>query len=350
MAELFDIVVRRQIYTEGLKAAKAAEFAAVLSKLRTELAHRLAGFQYADLGDATKTALRTLIVDLRKIARTIFDPYLKSLIGWLQRFVRVDADMLAGLYGDVAPEHAQAVQEAADPEGLWAMAISVPLAATGTLALPFLAALLPSMYVKFERLTFQHYASRSTKAELLAAIVGPGTIPNLRRPGVPGSTPRAKTPGKRPTSPASAAGAKPGNPGPQGLMRQLNAQGAAATNTIIQHLANQVNEALAHKIVGYYEWVSVLDDRTTKICTERDGRRYAFGRGPIPPAHVNCRSTIVPVRPGSPPTPSGFGDWLRGQPDEFVNDALDGRRSASYQGTSPLSLNEYGGKSPLIGL
>lgn len=313
MAELFDIVVRRQIYIEGLKASKNAEWAATLQKLRVELANRLSGFQFDELGNATKTALRSLITDLRKIARTIFDPYLKALIDWLQRFMRVDGDLLARVYGDAAPEAREAL-ETVDPDRLWALALAAPLAATGTLALPFLSALLPSLYVKLERLTLQHYASHETKAALINAIAGPANTKE-----------------------------------PQGLIRQLNAQGAAATNTIIQHLASQSNEAFAAKVAGVYEWVSVLDDRTTKICISRDGKRYIFGRGPIPPAHIGCRSTIVPVRPGDPPTPNSFSEWLSGQSDEFVADALDGRRGARYDRASPLSLNEYGAKSNLIG-
>ncbi len=340
MAELFDIVVRRQIYIEGLKASKGLEFAAVLGKLRTELAVRLYGFEWDDLGNATRTSLRKLIVDLRRIAKTIFDPYLAALIDWLQRFVKIDLGLLANVYRQAVPEAAPAIDSRAKEDdsaaAMWALALGLPMAATGTLALPFLAALLPSIAVKLERVTLQHYANRSSKSELINAIVGP-------------------------------ANAKE----PQGLLKQLNNQSKAATNTVIQHLATQVSEALGAavaskgltgatgggsdgtddkaKVIGLYEWVSVLDDRTTEICLSRDGNRYVFGRGPVPPAHVGCRSTIVPVRAGAPSTPNNFGDWLRGQPDEFVNDALDGRRSARYGGSPPLSLGEYGSKSPLIG-
>lgn len=315
MAELFDIVVRRQIYIEGLKAAKGLEFNVALAKLRVQLANRLSGFEYADLGDATKKAIRGLIVDLRAIAKTIFDPYLKALIEWLQRFVAVDRDLLIGVYADAAPEARTRLQEAKPAEDMWAAGILAPMAATGTLALPFLLALLPSAMVRLERLVTQSYANRGTLADLKKSIVG--------------------------TSNANFS---------DGALRQLGAQTGAATNTVLQHLANQINESLGAKIVGFYEWVSVLDDRTTKICTERDGNVYPYGRGPIPPAHVNCRSSIVPVRIGDPKSPNSFSDWVRGQPDEFVADALDGRRGARYERSPPLSLNDYGAKPGLIGL
>lgn len=314
MADLFDIVVRRQIYIEGLKTAKGQEFALVLSRLRTLLAKRLAGFQYEELGSATKTALRTLIVDLRAIAKTIFDPYLKSLIDWLQRFCRVDRDLLAGLFADSAPDARTRLQDAPGGEDMWAFAVGLPMAATGTLALPFLGALLPMLLVKIERLTYQHYANQSKRDDLIKALVGNQTSTKF-----------------------------------DGYLRQLNSAGNAATNTVVQHLANQISYKLGEQVAGWYEWVSVLDDRTTKICLERDGNRYIFGKGPLPPAHVGCRSTVVPIERNAAKTPSGWTDWLRTQPDEFVNDALDGRRRARYEGSSPLSLNDYGAKSSLIG-
>jgi SPP1 gp7 family putative phage head morphogenesis protein len=314
MAELFDIVVRRQIYIEGLKAAKGQEFALVLSRLRTQLAQRLSGFQYDQLGNATKTALRKLIVDLRAIAKAVFDPYLKALIDWLQRFCRVDTTLLRGVFGDAVPDARTRLQGAPEGDDLWALAIGLPMAATGTLALPFLGALLPMLYVKIERLTLQNYANQSTRDELIRALVG-----------------------------------NPNSTKFDGYIKQLNSAGNAATNTVLQHLANQISNSLGEKVAGWYEWVSVLDDRTTKICISRDGNRYVFGQGPVPPAHVNCRSTIVPVNKGDRKTPSSYNDWVRTQPDEFVADALDGRRRARYEGSSPLSLTEYGAKSPLIG-
>jgi len=48
-------------------------------------------------------------------------------------------------------------------------------------------------------------------------------------------------------------------------------------------------------VVERYEWVSTLDSRTSTICRSRDGQKYEFGKGPLPPAHPNCRSAISPV-------------------------------------------------------
>jgi SPP1 gp7 family putative phage head morphogenesis protein len=310
MADLFDIVVRRQIYIEGLKHAKTGEFAVMLAKLRSELYNRLSTFQYDELGDATKGALKALIADLRKIASDIFDPYLKSLIAWLERFCTVDEDLLAKLFAPFAPKPI----ERPNHDTLWAYIVNQPLAATGTLALPFLTAQLPLLFVKLERTTFQAYANRSTKSDLIKAIVG---------------TPKAVK--------------------QDGLIRQLQNASDAASATIIQHVSSQVALKLGLKITDEYEWVSVLDSHTTEICRSRNGNRYKYGKGPLPPAHVNCRSTTVPVFADSPSSPESFYDWIKKQSDEFVSDALDGRRGSIYERSAPLTLDEYAAKAPLIG-
>jgi SPP1 gp7 family putative phage head morphogenesis protein len=316
MADLFDISVRRQIYIEGLKTKKGSEWAALLSQLRRELELRLGQVPGENLGELSKNAVRRLIIDLRAIAKRVFDPWLRKLIEWLRSFVDADRDILVDLYAPSAPDEdaAKAVQ-AVKSDDLYGAAILAPLAATGTLALPFLLALLPSAMVKLDRLTMQHFAQHSKIADLKAAIVG------------------------------TAA-----NKFNDGTIRQFQRQAEATTNTVLQHLANQVNEAVGSKIVGFYEWVSVLDDRTTKICTDRDGNRYAYGRGPIPPAHIGCRSTTVPSPIGAPKTPNSFAEWIASQPTEFINDALDGQRRARYEGSPPIDLAQYVGKRAIIGL
>ena len=48
-------------------------------------------------------------------------------------------------------------------------------------------------------------------------------------------------------------------------------------------------------IVKEVMWVSTLDERTTDICQGLDGQTFPVDDHPSPPAHFNCRSTIVPV-------------------------------------------------------
>lgn len=64
-----------------------------------------------------------------------------------------------------------------------------------------------------------------------------------------------------------------------------------------------------------YQWVSVLDGRTSQICRSRSGMIFTKGQGPIPPAHRRCRSSIRPVSPSNyEPT---YYEWLKQQPLSF---------------------------------
>lgn len=48
-------------------------------------------------------------------------------------------------------------------------------------------------------------------------------------------------------------------------------------------------------IVKGVQWVAKLDSHTTPICRELDEQIFPLDKGPRPPAHYNCRSTIAPV-------------------------------------------------------
>ena len=48
-------------------------------------------------------------------------------------------------------------------------------------------------------------------------------------------------------------------------------------------------------LINHYEWISTLDSRTSDICIGLDGNIYPVGKGRLPPAHFNCRSTTAPI-------------------------------------------------------
>ena len=172
-------------------------------------------------------------------------------------------------------------------------------------------------------------ANRATPAEALAAIIG--------------SPAGDRTPGQ------SKDGKAPPIPTPNGgLSALLNRQGQAVTNTILQHVAAQTNFNTAKTVFDRYLWVSVLDDGTTLICRDRNGNVYVYGKGPLPPAHVGCRSSTIPFDGTGPVTMPTFKMWASGQPQEFVNDAFDAEPGSTYEGSRALSLEAFRGKFGLI--
>ncbi|ADA82399.1 head morphogenesis [Escherichia phage K1ind2] len=73
---------------------------------------------------------------------------------------------------------------------------------------------------------------------------------------------------------------------------------ATVIRTALSHVSNEArNETYRQNddIIEKYEWVSTLDSRTSTICRVRDGMTWGIGKGPMPPAHPNCRSTTAPV-------------------------------------------------------
>lgn len=75
--------------------------------------------------------------------------------------------------------------------------------------------------------------------------------------------------------------------------------------TVVRTAANHVSTAARQSvweanadIIQGIRWVATLDGRTSSSCRARDGEVYPINKGPRPPGHPNCRSTVVPVLAG----------------------------------------------------
>jgi SPP1 gp7 family putative phage head morphogenesis protein len=83
-----------------------------------------------------------------------------------------------------------------------------------------------------------------------------------------------------------------------GTAAQIKRNTEAVVRTSINHIQSHAREATFkenEELIKAVQWVSVLDHRTTPICVSRDGKTFPIDDGPRPPAHWNCRSTVVPV-------------------------------------------------------
>ena len=121
--------------------------------------------------------------------------------------------------------------------------------------------------------------------------------------------------------------------------------------TAVQHVATTARlETMAKNadIVKGYQWVSVLDDRTTEVCRSLSGQTYKVGEGPLPPQHIGCRSTIIAdldsrfdfLDAGATQASKGatggkqvsadltYYEWLKTQPAEFQDVAIGPMRGA----------------------
>ncbi len=77
------------------------------------------------------------------------------------------------------------------------------------------------------------------------------------------------------------------------------AQSRGLVITAITSVTSQTDQEVYkanQKAIQGWQYVSVLDSRTTPVCIHRDGKIYdTTDTVHLPPAHFNCRSTTVPV-------------------------------------------------------
>lgn len=88
------------------------------------------------------------------------------------------------------------------------------------------------------------------------------------------------------------------------------------------------------KAIQGWQYVAVLDSRTTPICAHRDGTIYPVSdTSHLPPAHFNCRSTTVPV----------FKSW-----EDLSNlENLAYVRSRNMKNLTDKQIQFYDGQTPL---
>ena len=110
-------------------------------------------------------------------------------------------------------------------------------------------------------------------------------------------------------------------------------------------------------VVDGEEYLATLDNRTTAICRALDGTISPVGKGPRPPQHFNCRSTVVPwfedetdegeFRPaigssGVERVPAGttYQEWLGRQTHAFQDDTL-GKAKGKLFRDGGLTLDRF---------
>lgn len=122
--------------------------------------------------------------------------------------------------------------------------------------------------------------------------------------------------------------------------------------TLVRTSVNQVANAAANSvyeanldITKKYKYVATLDKRTSAICRALDGKEFEYGKGPQPPQHFGCRSSVVPIidddilppskvakrasKDGPVSADQNYGQWLLDQPQKTQVEVL-GKGKAAY--------------------
>ncbi|WP_330508187.1 minor capsid protein [Pseudomonas putida] len=129
-----------------------------------------------------------------------------------------------------------------------------------------------------------------------------------------------------------------------GVLAVTNRSARAVVQTAVQHVATTARmetlKANAEVVPGY-RIVATLDRKTSVQCRSLDGREFEMGKGPVPPFHIHCRTTITPITRlsalfGQGATRAAVGadgggqvsaslsyyQWLKTQPAAFQDAAL----------------------------
>ncbi len=306
---VFDAIVRQQLYVEQLKNGRSRNLNSVFGDLAMDLRKALSIEHFDNLGELNKKALKDLVRRMREILRLRVDPYLAADLQWLEYFMKEDKKTFVSIYKPFAEE-----VEAPEDSKLWGALMLLPMAANGVLPGIFLRNYGLNIYLTIEREVMKAAANKASKADLVAAITG-----------------------------TRAAQYR------DGALNRLFQAGNAVNDTIIQHITGQTNAAVARSAFAMYEWVSILDGATTHICRSRNGLRWAYGAGPLPPAHIRCRSSVVPVIDGQPTPPHTFGEWAKSQPSEVIKDIFGTEAPPKdFKTTKTLTIEEFGAKRSLI--
>lgn len=146
-----------------------------------------------------------------------------------------------------------------------------------------------------------------------------------------------------------------------GFMMKSKRWYGANTSSHIQAIATETNQAYSEQAVkrgdmqNFYIWKSVLDNRTSKICRSRSNNIYENGNGPLPPAHPNCRSNVIPLLVGIKAAtvknfPSNWLSWISDQPEPVLEKILgidytaklqDQRAIAKFNPLGTVNIKQY---------
>lgn len=127
------------------------------------------------------------------------------------------------------------------------------------------------------------------------------------------------------------------------LVRRARNEAKAITRTTFTAVQNDAAaksyDGMPDSISGSYRYVAVRDSRTSAICRALDGTIYRYDdpRRRMPPTHVQCRSTILPIildgngKPiestKAPHTFASYAEWLRSQSVATQNSILGPTRA-----------------------
>ncbi len=300
--------IRRQVLLEGVKEDEHKKFENFLKDMERSVRERL-----SREGDAieTKKRLNTLLSDVNKIQKDIYSEYIAQFELDLDDIALVQADLEAK-----SLEGAVKAFESVKPDANQILSAykNNGLSVTG----------------KSQGLTLEPFLNQYTddQIKLITGAINQGFTE--------GQTISQITRNIRGTRLAKYS---------DGQWAAINRNNRIMVRTAVQNAGEQARQRTwdSNKdLIKGVEWVSTLDSRTTSQCRALDGREFPIDKGPRPPIHYGCRSTVTPILsekydfldkgakrpamgdkgPSTASTDTTYYSWLKTQPASFQDDVL----------------------------
>lgn len=323
---LYDAEVRHAVFLERLKSGEVAKFAPFLKQIDRLIRDRLSG---DDITDFTRDRLERLLQTVDGLLLAIFTEYTDQLNLDLIDLAQYEATFEASTLSQVGPATFEAVVPAVAQirAAVLANPLSVRGADGGKLLKPFIQGWSSMERTRVVNAIRQGFFEGQTNSEIIKAIRGTRALQYK-----------------------------------DGILATTDRNASAIVRTAVQHVATQARmETLRENsdVVIAVEWVSTLDSRTTPVCRSLDLKRFKLDEGPRPPAHVGCRSTVVPITRFSGlfsedatraskgagggeqvSASESYYEWLKTQPAAFQDEAL-GRARAQLFRNGGLSADRF---------
>jgi SPP1 gp7 family putative phage head morphogenesis protein len=322
MASLYDKLTRHQAYMEGVKAWKANDFEDTLDVINRRIGNIILDGPVENVGEMSAAQYRNFE---RRINRQLTSTLNRSkavLLSDLQDMAAVDNKVLRSI---LTSENVTR-RKMPTAKQLWSSILRKNMGVTGGT----LTDLIDAYFLAVKRDTLQEVRKARTDNKTLRELfdIFKGTRDaNFRN----------------------------------GLLRRFKNQSNTVISTSLQHITSVAQARYDTLFYERYRWVAVLDSVTTEICRSRDGKTWIYGKGPLPPAHYNCRSKIVPVQGSKRNLPSDYFEWLKEQPVAFLRDIVgidkakaikEGKATKAeypkFQDAKPLPITSFESKLSLI--
>ncbi len=312
--QIADDLIRHGVYLERYTKGQLAEILGILEKANSDILAKLA----ATVDASAQAAQGALLDEVRAVY--------KAAVAEMQARMTTEGKALADHEAAVAASAIEGVgikTAMVTPEMLWSMIQEMP-ATKG--------AVLSELYSAYEAGT----AQKIVQAIRQGFVEGEGVGDMVRR--IRGSRASGYT---------------------DGVMQATRRGAESLVRTTVNHIANQAHEAVYQAnadLISGEAWLATLDPDTCEECGALDGQEWPLDEGhDTPPAHVNCRCTIVPVLKswedmgldglsdeaktaldGEPPERTTYADWLGRQDAAVQDDILGPNRGDLLRSGMPL--------------